>query len=100
MLKLLLGDPNARKLKRYQPIVSDINLLEEEIAPLSDDALRGRTAAFQERLEARGIDVYGVRLREASLFLSMLPLHNDDPRKVLAFVLNAIGILDELAAND
>ena len=28
MLKLLLGDPNARKLKRYQPIVSDINLLE------------------------------------------------------------------------
>ena len=33
MLKLLLGDPNARKLKRYQPIVSDINLLEEEIAP-------------------------------------------------------------------
>lgn len=33
MLKLLLGDPNARKLKRYQPIVSDINLLEEEVAP-------------------------------------------------------------------
>ena len=41
MLKLLLGDPNARKLKRYQPLVSDINLLEEEIAPLSDDELRG-----------------------------------------------------------
>ena len=39
MLKLLLGDPNARKLKRYQPIVSDINLLEEEIAPLSDDRI-------------------------------------------------------------
>ena len=31
MLKLLLGDPNARKLKRYHPIVSDINLLEEDI---------------------------------------------------------------------
>ena len=29
MLKLLLGDPNARKLKRYEPLVSDINLLEE-----------------------------------------------------------------------
>ena len=43
MLKLLLGDPNARKLKRYQPIVSDINLLEEEIAPLSDDQLQGKT---------------------------------------------------------
>ena len=54
MLKLLLGDPNARKLKRYQPIVSDINLLEEEIAPLSDDELRGKTAAFQERLANAG----------------------------------------------
>ena len=32
MLKLLLGDPNARKLKRYQPIVSDINLLEEAVS--------------------------------------------------------------------
>ncbi len=56
-------------------------------------------AAFQRRLEERGIDVYGARLREASLFLSMLPLHQDDPRKVLAFVLNAAAILDELAAN-
>jgi preprotein translocase subunit SecA len=54
MLKLLLGDPNARKLKRYQPIVSDINLLEEDIAPLSDDELRGKTAVFQERLENAG----------------------------------------------
>ena len=54
MLKLLLGDPNARKLKRYQPIVSDINLLEEEIAPLSDDELRAKTAAFQERLAKAG----------------------------------------------
>jgi len=54
MLKLLLGDPNARKLKRYQPLVSDITLLEEEISPLSDDDLRRRTAAFQERLANAG----------------------------------------------
>ncbi len=54
MLKLLLGDPNARKLKRYQPIVSDINLLEEEIEPLSDDELRAKTSAFQERLANAG----------------------------------------------
>ena len=54
MLKLLLGDPNARKLKRYQPIVSDINLFEEEVSPLTDGELRGRTAAFQERLANAG----------------------------------------------
>jgi preprotein translocase subunit SecA len=54
MLKLLLGDPNARKLKRYQPLVSDINLLEEDIAPLTDDQLRGRTASFREQLDKAG----------------------------------------------
>ena len=54
MLKLLLGDPNARKLKRYQPIVSDINLLEEEIAPLSDAQLRHKTSVFKERLANAG----------------------------------------------
>ena len=51
MLKLLLGDPNARKLKSYQPIISDINLLEEEITPLSDDELRGLTAEFRQKLD-------------------------------------------------
>ena len=39
MLKLLLGDPNTRKLKRYQPIVEEINFLEEEISRLTDDEL-------------------------------------------------------------
>ena len=51
MLKLLLGDPNARKLKRYQPLVSDINIWEEEISPLSDDELRGLTAEFRQKLD-------------------------------------------------
>ncbi|KGG14583.1 MULTISPECIES: preprotein translocase subunit SecA [unclassified Prochlorococcus] len=51
MLKLLLGDPNARKLKRYQPILTDINLLEEEITSLTDDELRSKTADFRSRLE-------------------------------------------------
>lgn len=50
MLKLLLGDPNARKLKKYQPYITEINLLEEEIQALSDEELKGKTAEFQQRL--------------------------------------------------
>jgi preprotein translocase subunit SecA len=50
MLKLLLGDPNARKLKKYQPYITEINLLEEEIKALSDEALKGKTAEFKQRL--------------------------------------------------
>ena len=51
MLKLLLGDPNARKLKRYQPIVTEINLLEEEISALDDDELRLKTSEIRERFQ-------------------------------------------------
>jgi preprotein translocase subunit SecA len=50
MLKTLLGDPNARKLKKYQPYITEINLLEEEVKALSDEELKGKTAEFQERL--------------------------------------------------
>ena len=50
MLAQLLGDPNKRKLKNYYPIVSDINLLEEEIEALNDDELRSRTSEFRQRL--------------------------------------------------
>jgi preprotein translocase subunit SecA len=51
MLKNLLGDPNARKLKKYQPFVADINVLEEEIQALSDEQLKGKTAEFKQRLQ-------------------------------------------------
>ncbi|RZM82190.1 preprotein translocase subunit SecA [Leptolyngbya iicbica] len=51
MLKALLGDPNARKLKRYKPDVVEINLLEEEIQPLSDEDLAAKTGEFRQRLE-------------------------------------------------
>jgi preprotein translocase subunit SecA len=51
MLKTLLGDPNLRKIKKLQPIVTEINLLEEEIQALSDDDLKAKTAAFKQKLE-------------------------------------------------
>lgn len=51
---------------------------------------------FKERVIQRGYDFDRIRLCEASLFLSMLPLHMDNVRKVFGFILNAIGILKEL----
>ena len=50
MLKALLGDPNARKLKKYQPDIAEINLLEEEISALGDQELTAKTAEFREKL--------------------------------------------------
>ncbi len=56
MLKNLLGDPNTRKLKRYQPFVADINVLEEDIRSLSDEQLQGKTAEFKQQLEGATTD--------------------------------------------
>lgn len=51
---------------------------------------------FKQQIEENGYDYMTVRVYEASLFLSMLPLHIDNPRKVLGFVLNAARILKEI----
>jgi preprotein translocase subunit SecA len=56
MLSKVFGSTNDRELKRLAPIVEHINALEPEIQPLSDDALRAKTAEFRERLE-RGEDL-------------------------------------------
>jgi preprotein translocase subunit SecA len=51
MLKTILGDPNKRKLKKYQPDIVETNLLEKEIQALSDQDLKAKTAEFKQRLE-------------------------------------------------
>ncbi|MEL7009320.1 MAG: preprotein translocase subunit SecA [Cyanobacteria bacterium J06629_2] len=50
MLKRLLGDPNARKLKKFQPLVAEVNLIEEDIKDLSDEDLKAKTGEFREQL--------------------------------------------------
>lgn len=54
---------------------------------------------FKRKLEQNGFDYQLVRVYEASLFLSMLPLHIDVPFKVMGFILNARNILEELRQN-
>lgn len=57
---------------------------------------RTKVEEFKSFLADCNIDFRLVRLYEASLFLSMLPLHMDRPKKVFAFILNAIAILESL----
>jgi len=48
-LTKMLGDNPEKELKRIQPLVEEINELEEEISALSDDELREKTKEFQNR---------------------------------------------------
>ncbi len=51
---------------------------------------------FFNKLKANGYDYDQVRIREASLFLSMLPLHPESLRRIGAFILQAEQIITEL----
>ncbi|MCC5897771.1 MAG: preprotein translocase subunit SecA [Phormidium sp. BM_Day4_Bin.17] len=50
MLKRLFGDPNTRKLKKIEPLVADVKVLEPDIQPLTDEELVAKTAEFRETL--------------------------------------------------
>jgi len=52
LARKLFGSANDRRIKTYQTRVAAINALEPEIAALSDDALKARTADFKAQLEA------------------------------------------------
>ncbi|MEP3072224.1 preprotein translocase subunit SecA [Maricaulis sp.] len=47
----IFGTENDRKLRRMRPMVEKINALEPDFQALSDDALKGKTAEFRERLD-------------------------------------------------
>ncbi len=50
LLQKIFGDPNEKYLKTLQPIVKQINSLEDEMRKLTDDKLRAKTDEFKERL--------------------------------------------------
>src|SRR3954463_11052219 len=52
LARKFFGSANDRRIKGYQARVDAINALEPEIAALSDDALKARTADFRAQLAA------------------------------------------------
>ncbi|HEY9704710.1 MAG TPA: DEAD/DEAH box helicase, partial [Allocoleopsis sp.] len=56
MFKNFLPNPNDRKLKKFQPYIAEINLLEEEISPLTDEQLKAKTGEFRLKLEKATTD--------------------------------------------
>ena len=50
LLAKVIGTQNERELKRVYPLVGQINALESQIQPLSDDKLREKTAEFRARV--------------------------------------------------
>ena len=53
----ITGDPNEKVLKRYRPIVEQINGLEKSFEKKSNDELRGLTIGFQQRIREATSDL-------------------------------------------
>src|SRR6266404_6830283 len=49
LLKKIFGSRNERLLRQYMHSVRAVNALEPEVARLSDDALKAKTAEFKQR---------------------------------------------------
>jgi preprotein translocase subunit SecA len=57
VLTKVLGDPNAREVKRHLERVADINELEPLLEKLTGEQLKAKTAEFRQRLEqGEGLD--------------------------------------------
>ncbi len=89
----VLGDYDFINNGLYQVGFHDDNRLRLQLALGRQAALK---PMFVHQLAHAGFQLRTVRLGEASLFLSMLPLHLDHPNKVMAFLLKAHAILDEV----
>ncbi|WEF32948.1 hypothetical protein [Pseudoduganella chitinolytica] len=92
----VLGDYDFINNGQYRVGFTDANALTLQLELARQAPLK---PLFVRQLRAHGFDPRIVRLGEASLFLSMLPLHIDVPNKVLAFLLKARAILDEVESD-
>ena len=52
LARKVFGTPNDRKVKSTRPLIARINALEPEFQALSDEGIRARTEALQERARA------------------------------------------------
>ncbi|MGH7237384.1 MAG: preprotein translocase subunit SecA, partial [Candidatus Saccharimonadales bacterium] len=56
LVKKLLGDPQAKILRRFKKRVKDINALADKYGKMSDNLLARQTVALKKRLEKESLD--------------------------------------------
>ena len=105
----IYGDPRYDMAKfrhslhgSYDFIVNDLFSI-DEVSDLSfrlnieqNEVQSHLTEYFDREIEAMGFDSDQISLIEGLLFLTMIPLHADQPKRQKAMYLNAIKILNEL----
>ncbi len=92
LVQKIVGNRNERELKKMQPLVARINLLENEFEALTDAQLKDKTAEFRQRLDKEETlenllpEAFAV-VREASK--RVLGMRHFDVQLIGGMVLNA-----------
>jgi preprotein translocase subunit SecA len=79
ILKKILGDKSATDQKKYQPVIQQVNDIYASVQTDSDDALRGRTAKFKQRVQdaIAGLEAEIADLTKKANDINM-PLHQKE----------------------
>lgn len=105
----IYGDPryDVAKLRHsisgfYDHIVADMFDIRGDLTDgfwteiYVEDNFRSIGALFDEFVKDRGYDIQDIRFIEALLFVSMVPLHRDNPKRQLIMYLTGIRLLNEV----
>jgi preprotein translocase subunit SecA len=92
MFQILFGDPNDRKIKQYESIVSKINKLEPEFKKFSDQDLQAKTSFFVDFLKSNESDIEKILPEAYALFREasyrILGLRHFDVQLIGAMILH------------
>lgn len=79
ILKKILGDKSATDQKKYQPVIQQVNDVFNTLQNESDDALRGRTAKFRQKVQdaIAGLEAEITDLTQKANDINM-PLHQKE----------------------
>ena len=74
LLNMVVGDPNEREVRRLQPLIDEINALEDEMRAMTDDELSAQTEGFRQQIVTET-----ETLREAAQEAREIYLQETDP---------------------
>ncbi len=79
ILKKILGDKSATDQKKYQPVIQQVSDIYPSVQTDSDDALRGRTAKFKQKVQdaISGLEAEIADLTQKANDVNM-PLHQKE----------------------
>jgi preprotein translocase subunit SecA len=68
----IVGDPSSKVIKRYQPVVEEINALEKRFEAMRDEELRDLTAQLKDRIQSATVELQKLLEAAEQEYLSVL----------------------------